>query len=256
MIAGRLAGKRTIITGAGSGMGRAAALRFAQEGAKVGLIDNNERNLADVATEIMTAGGEALTLAADVTDEAEVEAAVAEAVARWGGLDTTVANAAIQLFGQDDRVDRLSADVWRKTIEVNLTGVFLACKHGVRAILASGGGSVICTASPTSLYGLAPGFDAYSSSKAGVLGLVKVMSNDYARLGVRVNAVIPGFTDTPLVRAVMEDNEEFRRLVSTIPMGRPGRSEEVAAVMVFLASDEASYVTGAAWAVDGGMTAI
>ena len=126
MSQGRLAGKRTIITGAGSGMGRAAALRFALEGAKVGLIDNNEKNIADVAAEITAAGGESLTLAADVTDEEEVEAAVAEAVSRWGGLDTTVANAAIQLFGQDDRVDRLAADIWRKTIEVNLTGVFLA----------------------------------------------------------------------------------------------------------------------------------
>jgi NAD(P)-dependent dehydrogenase (short-subunit alcohol dehydrogenase family) len=256
MSQGRLAGKRTIITGAGSGMGRAAALRFAQEGARVGLIDINEQSLLSVAAEIAVAGGEALALPADVTDEAQVEAAVGRAVERWGGLDTTIANAAIQLFGQDDRVDRLDAAVWRRTIEINLTGVFLACKHGVRAILASGGGSVICTASPTSLYGLAPGFDAYSSSKAGVLGLVKVMANDYARSGVRVNAVIPGFTDTPLVRAVLEDNEEFRRLVGTIPMGRPGRPEEVAAVMVFLASDDASYVTGAAWAVDGGMTAI
>ncbi|MGN6698779.1 MAG: SDR family NAD(P)-dependent oxidoreductase [Thermomicrobiales bacterium] len=256
MSQGRLAGKRVIITGAGSGMGRAAALRFAQEGARVGLLDTNETHLADVAAAVAATGGDVLSLAADVTDEAQVEAAVAEAVARWGGLDTIVANAAIQLFGQDDRADRLTAGVWRKTIDVNLTGIFLACKHGIKAILASGGGSVICIASPTSLYGLAPGFDAYSASKAGVLGLVKVMANDYARLGVRVNAVIPGFTDTPLVRAVMEDNEEFRRLVGTIPLGRPGKPAEVAAVMAFLASDDASYVTGAAWAVDGGMTAI
>ncbi|MGN6360207.1 MAG: SDR family NAD(P)-dependent oxidoreductase [Thermomicrobiales bacterium] len=256
MSQGRLAGKRVIITGAGSGMGRAAALRFAQEGARVGLLDTNETHLADVAAAVAATGGDVLSLAADVTDEAQVEAAVAEAVARWGGLDTIVANAAIQLFGQDDRADRLTAGVWRKTIDVNLTGIFLACKHGIKAILASGGGSVICTASPTSLYGLAPGFDAYSASKAGVLGLVKVMANDYAHLGVRVNAVIPGFTDTPLVRAVMEDNEEFRRLVGTIPLGRPGKPAEVAAVMAFLASDDASYVTGAAWAVDGGMTAI
>ncbi|MGN6810838.1 MAG: SDR family NAD(P)-dependent oxidoreductase [Thermomicrobiales bacterium] len=256
MSQGRLAGKRVIITGAGSGMGRAAALRFAQEGARVGLLDTNETHLAHVAAAVAATGGDVLSLAADVTDEAQVEAAVAEAVARWGGLDTIVANAAIQLFGQDDRADRLTAGVWRKTIDVNLTGIFLACKHGIKAILASGGGSVICTASPTSLYGLAPGFDAYSASKAGVLGLVKVMANDYAHLGVRVNAVIPGFTDTPLVRAVMEDNEEFRRLVGTIPLGRPGKPAEVAAVMAFLASDDASYVTGAAWAVDGGMTAI
>jgi NAD(P)-dependent dehydrogenase (short-subunit alcohol dehydrogenase family) len=191
-----------------------------------------------------------------VTDEVQVAAAVARAVGAWGGLDTVVANAAVQLFGQDDRADRLDAAVWRKTIDINLTGIFLACKHGIGAILASGGGSVVITGSPTGLYGLAPGFDAYSASKAGTLGLMRVMANDYAREGVRVNAVIPGFTDTPLVRAIIEDNEEVRRIVSTIPMGRPGRAEEVAAVMVFLASDEASYVTGASFAVDGGMTAI
>jgi 3-oxoacyl-[acyl-carrier protein] reductase len=256
MAGGRLDGKRAIITGAGMGMGRAAAVRFAQEGARVGLIDIDEAAAMSTAEAVQAAGGEALPLVADVTDEARVAAAVDRAVAAWGGLDIVVANAAIQLFGRDDRVDRLELDVWRRTIEVNQTGVFLACKHGVRALLASGGGNVVVTASPTSLYGLAPGFDAYSSSKAGVLGLVKVMANDYAREGTRVNAVIPGFTDTPLVRAVMTDDAERERLVKTIPMGRPGRPEEVAAVMAFLASDDASYVTGAAWACDGGMTAI
>jgi 3-oxoacyl-[acyl-carrier protein] reductase len=252
----RLEGKRAIITGAGMGMGRATAIRFAQEGARVGLIDVHEAALHETAEAILSAGGDALPLAADVAVEAQVAAAVAQAVARWGALDVVVANAAVQLMGQDARVHELDAAVWQKTIDINLTGVFHTCKHGIQALLAAGGGSVICTASPTSLFGLAPGFDAYSASKAGVLGLVKVMANDYARDGIRVNAVIPGFTDTPLVRQVMENDAWREGLIRTIPMGRPGTAEEVAAMMVFLASDEASYATGAAFVVDGGITAI
>jgi NAD(P)-dependent dehydrogenase (short-subunit alcohol dehydrogenase family) len=252
----RLEGKRTIITGAGMGMGRAAAIRFAREGAKVGLIDINEAAVNETSEVIAAEEGEALALVADVAIEDQVAAAVGKAVARWGGLDVVVANAAIQLMGQDARVHELDAAVWQQTIAVNLTGVFHTCKHGIRALLASGGGSVICTASPTSLLGLAPGFDAYTASKAGVLGLVKVMANDYARDGIRVNAVIPGFTDTPMVRPVMENDEWRESLIRTIPMGRPGRPEEVAAMMVFLASEEASYATGGAFFVDGGITAI
>lgn len=252
----RLQGKRTLITGAGMGMGRAAAIRFAQEGAKVGLIDVNKAALAEVAGVIVAEGGTALPLVADVTDEAQVAAAVERAVAAWGGMDVVVANAAVQLMGQDARVHELDAAVWQRTIAVNLTGVFHTCKHGIRALLATGGGSVICTASPTSLLGCAPGFDAYTASKAGVLGLAKVMANDYARDGIRVNAVVPGFTDTPLVRTIMENDEAREALVRTIPMGRPGRSEEVAALMVFLASDEASYATGGTFHMDGGITAI
>jgi len=252
----RLEGKRTIITGAGMGMGRAAAIRFAREGAKVGLLDINETAINETAELIAAEGGEALVLVADVTLEESVAAAVGQAVVRWGGLDVVVANAAVQLMGQDARVHELEAAVWHRTIAVNLTGVFHTCKHGIRALLGAGGGSVICTASPTSLFGLAPGFDAYTASKAGVLGLVKVMANDYARDGIRVNAVIPGFTDTPLVRAVMENDEWREGLVRTIPLGRPGKPEEVAAMMVFLASDEASYATGGAFFVDGGITAV
>lgn len=256
MSSGRIAGKRAIITGAGNGMGRAAAIRFAHEGARVGLIDINGGAVDEVLSLITASGGEALPLIADVADENQVASAVDQAVAHWGGLDIVVANAGIELVGEDARAHELAKEVWDRTIAVNLTGVFLTCKHGIRALLASGGGSVVCTASPTGLYGSAAGYSAYSASKAGVYGLTRVMANDYARLGIRVNAVIPGFTDTPMTKYFMENDEERESLLRTIPLGRPGKAEEVAAVMVFLASDEASYVTGAAWASDGGMTAI
>jgi 3-oxoacyl-[acyl-carrier protein] reductase len=153
-------------------------------------------------------------------------------------------------------VDELPLDVWQRTIDVNLTGVFLTCKHGIRALLAVGGGSVICTASPTSLFGFAVGFDAYTASKAGVLGLMRVMAAEYAEQSIRVNAVIPGFINTPLVRDIMADPRQRDGLLAQIPAGRPGRPEEVASLWVYVASDDASYVTGAALAVDGGQTAI
>jgi 3-oxoacyl-[acyl-carrier protein] reductase len=231
-------------------MGRAAARKFAAEGARVGLIDVDEEALARVASEIGDAG---VVLSADVRDEQQVAAAVRGAVAAFGGLDVVVANAGIQLAGEDDRADRLDLAVWQRTIDINLTGIFLACKHGIGALLESGGGAVVCTCSPTGLFGCAPGYDAYSASKGGVAGLVRVLAADYAPQ-VRVNGVVPGYTDTPMTNWVTP--EEHEALLQTIPMRRAGRADEVAAVMSFLASDEASYTTGAIWAADGGMTAI
>ena len=254
MANGRLEGKRTIVSGAGMGMGRAAAVRFAAEGARVGLLDVDEAAARAVADEIEAGSGEALVLRCDVSKEEEVAAAVERATAAWGGLDVVVANAGIELAREDDRADRLDLAVWQRTLDVNLTGIFLTCKHGLRALLASGGGSVVCTCSPTGLFGCAPGLDAYSTSKAGVCGLVRVMAADYAREGIRVNGVVPGYTRTPMTEWVTP--EEHEQLLATIPLGRQGEPEDVASVMLFLASDEAAYVTGAIWAADGGMTAI
>jgi NAD(P)-dependent dehydrogenase (short-subunit alcohol dehydrogenase family) len=249
-----LEGKRAIITGAGSGMGRAAARRFAAEGARVGLIDLDEAAAGAVGGEIAAEGGEALVLRADVTSEADVAAAVELAVEAFGGLDVIVANAGVQLAGQDDRADRLELAVWQRTIDINLTGVFLTCKHGIRALLTGGGGAVVCTCSPTGQYGVAPSYDAYSASKAGVYGLVRVMAADYAQEGIRVNGVIPGYTNTPMTNWVTASDAET--LLRGIPLGRAGEPEEVAAVIAFLASDQTPYVTGAVWAADGGMTAV
>jgi NAD(P)-dependent dehydrogenase (short-subunit alcohol dehydrogenase family) len=254
-MSGRLAGKRAVITGAGMGIGRATAIKFAGEGARLGLIDLNEKAAAQTADAVREAGGEAIVVRADVTNETEVESAVGRAADRYGGLDTIVSNAGVLLAGQDARADRLDAAVWRKVIDINLTGMFLSCKHGIRALLRNGGGAVVCTASPTGLYGLAPGLDAYSSSKAGVYGLIRVLASDYAADKIRVNGVIPGYTDTPMNDYVQRP-EGHERIVSTIPLRRQGTAAEVANVIAFLASDEASYVTGAVWACDGGMTAI
>jgi NAD(P)-dependent dehydrogenase (short-subunit alcohol dehydrogenase family) len=251
----RLEGRRTIVTGAASGVGRATAVRFAAEGARVGLLDIDRDGLARTVEEINPVGEAHEILVADVADEDAVAAAIGHISERWQGLDVAVANAGIQLFGQDARAHELDKDVWDRTLAVNLTGVFLTCKHAIRRMLPSGG-SVILTASPTSLYGLAPGFDAYSASKAGVLGLSRVMANDYAADGIRVNAVIPGFVDTPLVADRFADQTGLERRLAGIPLGRPGRPEEIASMMVFLASEESSYATGGIFTVDGGFTAI
>jgi NAD(P)-dependent dehydrogenase (short-subunit alcohol dehydrogenase family) len=253
---GRLAGKRAVVTGAGSGIGRATAERFAAEGARVAAVDVDAAAAARTADVILRSGGEAVAARADVSVESEIAMAVARAAEDWGGLDVVIANAAVEPADTDAAVDELDTAVWMRVLEVNLTGVYLTCKHGVRALLASGGGAVVCTASPTGLYGLAPGEDAYSASKAGVYGLIRVMASDYARRNIRVNGVMPGFVDTPLTRAVVQDEALRREALRAVPLGRVARPEEISAVMTFLASDEASYVTGAVWAVDGGMTAV
>ena len=251
---GRLDNKRAVITGAASGISEAAARRFAQEGAAVGLIDVAGEKLDSLATSIAQAGGEALVLRADVRIEEQVSDALQQIVARWHGLDLAVANAGVQLRGRDDRTHELDLEVWNHTLAINLTGVFLTCKYAIRAMLKSGGGAIILTGSPSGLLGVARGFHAYSASKAGVHGLMRVLAHEYAPDGIRVNAVIPGFTETPLNQ--MMNAERRQRLLDTIPLQRAGLPEEVAAYMAFLASDDALYVTGAFHTVDGGMTSI
>lgn len=247
-----LEGKRAIVTGAARGIGLAIAERLAAEGALVALVDAD----ADALREAAAALGEgALALHADVSDEEALRAAVEQAVARWSRLDVVVANAAVQLVGSDDRVDRLSRAAWQQTLDVNLTGAFLTAKHGARALLAAGGGAIVFVGSPAGTYGIAPGLQAYAASKAGMVGLVRTMAVDYAGDAIRVNAVLPGITETPMNRWWTGDPALREQILAPVPLGRPARAEEIAAVAAFLAGDDASYVTGALWSVDGGLTA-
>jgi len=252
-----IAGKRALITGAGSGIGRAVAIRFAVEGARVALLSRNRRNLDAVSAEIKATGGDTLVIPTDVSVEAEVAAAVDQVVAAWGGLDAVIGVAGIELYAAGDtNVHELDLAVWQRTLDTNLTGMFLTCKHGIRALLASGGGSVVLTGSPTGLSGAAAPETAYSVSKAGVHALGRVVANEYASQNIRVNVVIPGFIDTPINAAFMDDAAAVAELTRGIPLGRAGRPEEVAGMFVWLVSDEASYATGGLFMVDGGATAV
>lgn len=252
---GRFNGKRAIITGASKGIGRATAIRFAREGGRAALISRTKAGLEEVAAIIAGNGGQALPLPADVANEDELSAAIDTAAREWGGLDIVVSNAGIELPFEDTLTDSLPLEVWQRIINTNLTGQFLTCKHGVRHLLAGGGGAVVMVGSPCGAKGFCFKEHAYTASKGGIISLMQVMALDYAPHNIRVNACIPGFIDTPMNAHVMGDAELLKMWSDTIPMKRPGTAEETAAVILFLASDEASYVLGSAFVVDGGQMA-
>ncbi|MCI1017152.1 SDR family oxidoreductase [Microbacterium sp. C5A9] len=249
----RLEGRTALVTGAGAGIGRSVAERFAREGARVIIADRD----ADAASSVAASIGErARAVVVDISDESSVEAAFTEAAADGWSPDVVVANAGVQLFGQDAKAADLDLDVWRRTIDVNLTGTFLTVKHAVRAMLASDGGSIILTGSPTGLTGEGQDFTAYSASKAGIHGLTRTVAAAYARDGIRVNTVVPAYTETGLVSTISDDPESRAAIVGRIPVGRAGTPADVEGIMVFLASSDADFATGALFAVDGGMTSL
>ena len=248
----RLAGKVAVITGAGSGIGQGAARAFVREGAVVGLLDRNAEAVEATAAEL---DENAFPLVADVADESSVERAFADVRRRHGRLDVLYTCAAVQLIGEDAPVHELPLEVWERTQAVNLRGVYLCCKHGVRLMLEGGrGGSVINCGSPTGLTMCGAGWHAYASSKAGVMALTRVMAADYAKHGIRVNGIVPGTIETTLTRRLTEDPEARAGLVALHPIGRIGTPEDMAGIAVFLASDESSFATGAHFHVDGGIS--
>ncbi len=252
----RFVGRRAVVTGASKGIGRATALRFSAEGGRVGLVARGRPGLDAVADEIEAAGGECLVLPADCTVEDEIAGALDQAAAAWGGLDVLVSNAAIELPNDDDRLDRISLEGWNRLIVNNLNGQFLACKHALRHLQATGGGAIVCLGSNVAQLGMATNEPAYSASKGGIFAMMRVMAYDFARLNIRVNMVVPGFIDTPMNGFVMRDPEQLKYWSDQIPIGRPGTAEECAAAILWLASDEASYCIGTALVVDGGQSAI
>jgi 3-oxoacyl-[acyl-carrier protein] reductase len=242
-----LANRVALVTGAGSGIGRAIALRFAREGARLAVLDLNERTAAETVAAVHSAGSQGLALPADVSDAAQVEAAVGGAEAALGPIDILVNNAGLL---RDATIRNLSEADWDLVLDVHLKGTFLCTKAvAPRMRLGGRGGAIVNISSISGQMGTF-GQANYASAKAGIVALTKVTAREYARYGVRANAIQPGMIDTPMTRALGEDH--LARSVADTPLGRLGRPEEVADVALFLASDLASYVTGAVVAVTGG----
>jgi NAD(P)-dependent dehydrogenase (short-subunit alcohol dehydrogenase family) len=248
---GLMQGKVALVTGAGSGIGRTAALAFAREGAKVAVADiAQEGGLATVAL-IEKAGGNAVFIRCDVARQADVEAMVNRVVGTYGRLDYAFNNAGI---GPVLSTLACTEDEWDAVHNINLKGLWFCLKHEIPEILKQGG-AIVNTASVAGLIG-APGHAPYTAAKHGVVGLTKVVALEYAKEGIRVNAVCPGVIRTPMLEAALSANPEVVKMWEVLhPMGRIGEPEEVAEAVIWLCSDKASFITGQALAIDGGLTA-
>jgi NAD(P)-dependent dehydrogenase (short-subunit alcohol dehydrogenase family) len=249
----RLENKVALITGGGSGIGRESSLAFAREGARVVVVDMNEKAGGDTVRDVEAAGGKAIFVRADVSKAADCESMVRAAESGFGALHVLFNNAGI-MDSRDDTAVTTDEPVWDLTMAVNAKSVFLGCKYGIPALLRAGGGSVINTASIVALVGSAAAQIAYTASKGAILSMTRELAAIHARQGVRVNALCPGPLRTELLMKFLDtDTKKQRRLVH-IPMGRFGESSEIARAALFLASDDSSYMTGATFVVDGGLT--
>lgn len=244
-------GKTVLITGGSTGIGRATAQAFGEMGANVVIAARSQEG-ADVADRIVAGGGRALYVATDVANEAEVERLVGTAVDTFGGLDVAFNNAGT--LPPTGPLAEQSTDAWNRTIAVDLTGVFLSLKYEIPAMLATGGGSIINTSSVAGVIA-DPGMAPYAAAKHGVIGLTKAAALDYAQKGIRVNAIAPGLVRTPMIDDWMVDPDMRRTVLSYSPQGRVSEPEEIAGLVLFLASDLSPFINGAVYTIDGGQTA-
>ncbi len=249
----KLSGKVALITGAGSGMGRAAAILFAREGAKVGVVDVNEASAKETAAEISKSGGAAFAMRADVSNSEDACAMADETARRFGGLDISYNNAGIE--GEGGFLAQLSEEGFDRVIAINLRGVWLGMKYALPHLIKRGGGSIINTASVAGIVAI-KGAAAYCAAKAGVISLTRVAALEYGRYNIRANCICPGVIDTPMARRVSEEGGVTSQSNNRLSvLGRVGSADEIARTALFLASDDAPFATGAPFIVDGGWVA-
>jgi NAD(P)-dependent dehydrogenase (short-subunit alcohol dehydrogenase family) len=255
MLGPRLAGKVALITGAGNGQGRAAAKLFATHGARVVVAELDPAAGERTVAEVREAGGDAVLAQGDVGVESDVKRIVEAAVARFGALHVLYNNAGVLWKDRDRSVVDTEERWWDRVMAINLKGVYFTCKYGVPHLIAAGGGSIIVVGSVSALRGFTLPQDAYTASKGALISLTKSLAVQYARHNIRANIIHPGIVETPMQEPYLADPEKRRAFEAATPLGRLARPEEIASVALFLASEDASYVTGAEIAVDGGYTA-
>lgn len=249
---GRMGGRRALVTGAANGQGKAVVESLVAEGARVVAFDRDRDGVEALASAI--GRDHCIPVAGDVGEEADVAAAVDRALAGLSGLDALYNNAGIYMRDRGDgHVDTIDAATWRQVMAVNLDGVYLCCKHAIPLMLKGGRGAIVNVASTAGV--VASEYHAYSASKGGVVALTRSIASSYAGRGIRCNAILPGMVETAMIEPIVRDPEAARRFADATPLGRFAGVAEIAAVAVFLLSDESSYVTGAILPVDGGITA-
>ena len=247
----RLSGKVAVVTGGNAGIGEAIAKAFAREGASVVITGRRQGELDRVVNDILQAQGQAVAVAGSVTDELSAQEAVRRAVQQFGQLDILVNNAGVGDFGK--RLHEINDTTWAQVLDVNLTGVFRMTRAVLPQMLKQGRGAIVNISSVASLVGL-PTLSAYAASKGALDALTRALAVDYAKDGIRCNVVNPGLIDTPMAAPLMGNPEQLNPILSHYPIRRPGKPEEVANLVLYLASDEAAWVTGGTFPLDGGMT--